>query len=418
MSHLRRNRNLGYRSLEARQMLAGDVFALEWGDHLYVRGDAGDNQIELVVNQNGQMEIVGLENTTINGSSDPFVVSGSRSASGSTDADSFFEGGLRVNMGPGHDAINVTGSQFDDLSVIYGGTGDDSVNLVDNHFADRLTVQTFFGDDEVMVRDTTFEDAFYAFTLDGEDTVMLDSNTTHGDAVVVTGNHDDHVIVNSGVVLGDVNLVLTLDGSDRVEVINPNVGEAGLGVFTGDGQDHVTAEFLSGEVIGQVIVSGQEGHDIGQMTVGDQQRDAVFARSFEADGDEGTIISGSDVEGSWWVFDRGDTTADADFQYRATAVEANETIQINSIDWVGSYFGSEAPESDNFVIEIFQNEAIESVSATYFYRQPAGEAIARFNVGNDANRIDTGEVWNDAPNFTEQDESGSGSKDLQLFCRN
>ena len=65
MNHARHRRNLGYQALEAREMLAGDVTVVEAG-HLYIRGDAADNQFEVVANGD-ELRVNGLQGTTING---------------------------------------------------------------------------------------------------------------------------------------------------------------------------------------------------------------------------------------------------------------------------------------------------------------------------------------------------------------
>ena len=53
----------GYSSLEQRRMLAGDIRVVE-NVHLFIRGDAADNQFEVVV-EDDQLQINGLDGTTI-----------------------------------------------------------------------------------------------------------------------------------------------------------------------------------------------------------------------------------------------------------------------------------------------------------------------------------------------------------------
>ena len=68
-----RCKRLNYSSLEDRRLLAGNIRVVE-NVHLYIRGDQADNQFEVVV-EGDQLQINGLDGTTINGE-DSFVVAG------------------------------------------------------------------------------------------------------------------------------------------------------------------------------------------------------------------------------------------------------------------------------------------------------------------------------------------------------
>ena len=68
-----RTSQFDYKTMEPRLLLAGDVTVVET-DNLYIRGDDSSNQIQIVATESGEVLVKGLNNTTINGSTDPFQV--------------------------------------------------------------------------------------------------------------------------------------------------------------------------------------------------------------------------------------------------------------------------------------------------------------------------------------------------------
>ena len=400
---LKKRNRLNYQTLENRRLLAGDVTVFE-SDHLFIRGDQADNQFEVVAVE-GQLEIRGLDGTTINGE-DSYVVAGATV----TDSGVSFAGGLRAHLGPGNDDFAVLDAQFESMSLIYGGTGDDSVDIIDSRFMDRATIQTYDGNDSITTSGSHFDDTFYAITLDGQDSVSLTDSMFADNSFVVTGNHADAIESDGNHYMGDVNLVLPLDGDDTVQLTNPVVGDNQLGIYLGNGDDTIAADLTEASVQGTLKIGGQAGVDqVTEMAMSAETADHATVNTIEQLHSFELGEWGREIESVWWTFDRGASVAVEDFNHRANAVEFTETTQINSIDWLGAYYGSEAPESDNFVVEIFENEVLQAPGG-YFFRQPAVESVARFNIGDDANRVDTGEVFNDAPNFTLQDEQGVDRK--------
>ena len=397
--------SLNYLSLESRQLLAGDVTVVEAGQ-LYIRGDELSNQFAIVADDSGQITVTGRQGTTVNGSLEPFIVSESTNLNGVRGRNASFEGGVRIQTYGGHDRIDIQGIEFDDQSLVNTGEGDDFVRFLRSSSQHDFTALTGEGDDTLNFVQTRVRGDLGLTTSDGHDSIRVFNSRTWGETDIFSGTGDDTVTLDRVRLTGERTQVITHDGDDSVVIRNNDVNEAGLEVYAGGGRDHVFAELnLSNEVEGDILVAGQRGFDVLDVEGDEAMANALIQAGF---------VSGSEVEAVWWTFDRGDSdtgTSDAgeDFQYRANAVEFAETTQINSIDWLGSYYESEAPTSDNFVVEIFANAVLEAPGG-YFYRQPAGEAVARFNIGDDANRVDTGEVFNDAPNFTQQDEQGVDRK--------
>lgn len=382
--------SLNYLNLETRQLLAGDVTVVE-DIQLYIRGDGLSNQFAIVADESGQITVTGLNDTTINGSSDPFRVSESNNLNGANTRNASFDGGVRIQTFGGNDRIDIRGIEFGDRSEIYTGDGDDFVRFFKSSSQHDFTALTGEGDDTLNFVQTRARGDFTLATSGGHDSIRVFNSRTWGETDVFSGSGDDSVTLDRVRLTGERTQVITHDGDDSVVVRNNDVSEAGIGVYAGEGRDHVFAEMhLWNSVEGEIVLAGQGGFDVLDVAGDEGMANALNQNGF---------VSGSDVEGVSWVYAREDLDPEAIFRFQASAVEVEETIQINSIDWLGSYLGSEVRESDNFVIEIFENEAIESTTGTYWYRQPAGEAVARFNVGDDANRVDTGEVWNDAPRF-------------------
>lgn len=382
MSPRLRNQRLAYTALEGRLLLAGNIRVFE-GGHLYIRGDAGDNQVEVVADGD-QLVLNGLEGTTINGQ-DSYVVRNTEV----TESGVTFAGGLRAHFGPGHDHFKVQDAMFESFSVIYGGTGNDNIDIVDSAFMDKLVTQTFDGDDSVSTTRSHFEGPLFIVTLDGEDSVALTDSMFAGDSFVVTGNQSDTVRSVSNHYMGNQNLVLPLDGDDTVQLTNPVVGESQLGVFLGNGDDTVTGDMAEATVDGTINIAGQaDRDDASEMKMGDLTPSNMRVGSMEH-----LVVFDTDVD--------IDAAAHSYEEYGFTAarVELEQSTRIREVRWTGSYFGEDIRQLfnydfpvDDFTIEIFESGSYDERWAGKF-DAPVGEALATFNVGNDVNRTDTGEVF-------------------------
>ena len=379
-----------YQSLEPRRLLAGNVTVVE-NVHLFIRGDGADNQFELAVNDD-ELQIVGLNGTTIN-RQDSYVVEGATvTASGVT-----FEGGLRAHLGPGHDELSLRDVQFESLSLIYGGTGDDTIDVVDSAFIEDVLVQTYDGDDSIAAYGSTFGDTFRAITLDGEDSVTLIDSAIEGNAIVATGNQSDSIHAADSHFLGEVNLLLPLDGDDIVQVDNPVVGQNQLGIFLGDGDDVIHGDFTNAEIEASVRIGGQGGIDRDNTTVHDDLASKVSTTTIEAtgelvyDGLEGVVDSGFD---SYTVGD----TDQINFA-SAQQIQFDAGTDIYSIAFTGSYENSRPNEFANYVIQIFGNESGERQFVGEFER-PSEEVFFEAELSLDElNRVATGETYSEGDSF-------------------
>ena len=366
-------------------MLAGNVNANVSGEQIFIRGDQFDNQIRIFAIE-GNIRIAGLSGTTINGQSQ-ITVENSEVVTNNNRIGAEFFGGLRIHMGPGNDLLFVDGIRLNDLSVIYGGTGDDSINIANTDFFDTAVVQTFDGDDSISINDTQVTDALIAVTLEGDDSLSVQNTTTLGSAILTTGNGNDAVRLVSNQHQGTPQFVLTQNGDDTVEIVNPIIGTTTLEIYTGSGDDNVSGQLNPESIAGDLIIAGQTGTDLIELNIPNLVAGQVSLRGFEFNR-EIVFQNAQQVDDGLETFVQPD-----DFFFVADFVELDETTSLSAIDWLGSYEFSRAPTGgDNFVIEIYLGGTNQFPIIGEF-QAPVGDPIATFNIGDDANRINTGQTW-------------------------
>lgn len=235
-----RRRPVSYQPLEERKMLAGDVSVFVNDATLFVRGDAADNQIQIVRDEFGDVVVSG-QGTTINGGMDEFRFD---TQEGRLD-------GLRVHLGRGDDAVFVEDLNISGRAVVYGGAGDDSVGLYQNNIAGNLLIQTSRGDDLISVDEVNVGGNLVVFSLNGDDFIGIDASAVGGQTIVVTGHgHDDVAIANS-MHRGDA-FVLTQWGDDFVGTSNVVV-DGRVTLATGFGSDDV---YVDNTMVGGVAGGG------------------------------------------------------------------------------------------------------------------------------------------------------------------
>ena len=371
-----------YESLEMRRLLAGNVTVLE-NVHLYIRGDAADNQFEIVADGD-QLRINGLGDTTINGQ-ETYLVKDSTV----TDEGAKFAGGLRAHLGPGHDQLRVNDAVFEAFSIVFGGTGDDDIDVVDSAFMDRFTIQTFDGDDSVYSSGSHFNDTFRVMTLDGKDSISTIDSMMAGNSLFVGGDHADTIHSDNTHYMGNINLVLPLDGNDTVQLTNPVIGENQLGVFLGEGDDVINADLTDATVNGTIRIGGQGGVDeAGDMEMDEDVSNNVIIGAFE----RGEVFNNAvDVNRSSISYYFGPR----DFYLGANRVALDETTRVREVEWTGTYIDNALARDDVFTIAIYDETYYETLyEGDYF--GPVGDPLAAFEVGNDfgvdVNRIDTGKT--------------------------
>lgn len=257
--------------LEARFLLAGNLDVNFFGDNVQFRGDSSANEVEVAI-EAGDIVVRGQNNTTINGSSSPFVLrDGSTSLPGTLrvflgDGDDIFSiqgaiqigGGLHAWTGSGSDHFGVdgvsvaksvllfTGGGKDgavlqrltvgDHLIVGMGEGDDTLHTQLVQVGGNLIANTGRGDEAIVVEETSVQKRLVLNTASGNDTVSVVESSTQEDATIRTGVDNDFVSIQSTEVGTHLNVV-SARGDDAVDV----GGTTSIGTFlmglAGLGQD-------------------------------------------------------------------------------------------------------------------------------------------------------------------------------------
>ena len=267
--------------LETRAMLTGNVIASLNGSHLTVSGDAADNAIDVTI-LNGQIQLRGLSNTTINGGAGPFIVA--------TGTDTI-TGNVVVRMAGGNDSVAFSrGIKFEKSVDVYGEAGNDSIATNGVTFKSDVFLRGYAGNDTISMQDTTVDGSLYLhgqedndlFSLktvtlngnteikghDGDDGVSLNAVTSNGTLEIKTGRGDDDVTIRNSTISSSL-LIKTKQDSDAVMLddntfggrVHVNLGRDNDGVMVrntntfngafsvqgGDSRQNGASDFPSGD---------------------------------------------------------------------------------------------------------------------------------------------------------------------------
>ena len=391
MNRILRKQHFSYKALEPRQLLAGDVSVVENGQ-LFIRGDESSNQIQIVATEDGEVLIQGLNTTTINGSTDAFVVSGSTDLHGARSRNAAFSGGLNIIMNGGHDRIDVRNIELQANSWISTGEGNDFFRFHKSTSDHDFQILAGDGDDTVRFFQARAMGDFDARTANGEDEVMFWNSRVWQDAVVMTGADDDTINASYSRFTGDTQRMLAQDGDDVVKLVRNNVGQSGISIDTGADHDRVIAEMAQeNEVLGMITINGQSGMDALIFEGGNPDSDVMTSQGFENNGGEVVFAHEGEIDHAIEVVDRGEESR----RFGAERVQFEDSTMITSVQWSGTYDSNYPATQDIFVVEIYEDTFLETLYEGD-YNAPTGEPIARFTVGDgvgeDAVRTDTGKV--------------------------
>lgn len=282
----RRRRNgrkslVAHQTLEPRKMLAGDVGVSLDGDALTFTGSHSADTVEIV--QTGDsVSISGLNGTTINGATGPFVVqTGAQKLSyrgslrGGDDAVAIqgldTTGSVRIFGNNGDDSISVSNSQIDRVFGLFGGRGNDDIEISDVNVGRLQIVNGGAGTDSlalagdnsaarqrlISIEDTTGEDEaanVIGLSVDGGNVTI--SGSEGNDGFIIRGVPGGIEVILSRVTGnvfedGTTSRIIPL-GPDGLESLNLNLNGGNDGVFIsgidadvlnvdgGDGVDAIT----------------------------------------------------------------------------------------------------------------------------------------------------------------------------------
>jgi hypothetical protein len=236
-------RQLFLEGLERRAVLAGDVWAAQFGGNLMIHGDAEDNGIHLQTMADGTVQVSGMEAggspTTINGSDEPFVASNVRFLTrvhlGNGDdrlvIDHEANGGLRgalqgdagfqarqhllINTGSGHDTVEA----MVDADVV--------VHLAGNLRGDSISIETLTEDAD---HETTADTSVTANATEADVNAEADveAGMTIGDDMNVSTDADANVDAN---VATDVAMALAANANAGIDAAG-QLATGGIGMNT------------------------------------------------------------------------------------------------------------------------------------------------------------------------------------------
>ena len=386
-----RKSQLDYATMEPRLLLAGDVAVVET-DNLYIRGDDSSNQIRIVATESGEVLVEGLNNTTINGSTDPFQVTAVTNLNGENGRNASIDLGLRIRTFEGNDRIDIQGLDVNGESIIVTGEGDDLVRFQRSTSRQDFFVNLQDGDDDLRLFQSRARGDLQAITGDGQDNIRVWNSRVWQDALFNSGAHDDTVNIGRVRFTGDNQHVATQGGDDRINFTRNNINAAGVIVDTGSDRDRVIAEMVwENEIHGNVEFHGRGGTDILTREGQNPNSDRFVSEGFENNGGEIVFTHNEPSTEAWEVFDRDEGGR----FLAAERVQFDDLTTISSIQFSGTYYSNDVSVQDIFGIEIYEGGLVEDPFQRDF-QAPVGDPIASFivgdGVGEDVTRTDTGEV--------------------------
>lgn len=160
MRNSRTANQLVFERLEHRRVLAGNVHVLINDSALLIVGDNLNNQIEVSQDAAGRFVITGLQTTTVNGGTSPFVVNGGSSH-------------MTISMEGGADEVTVTGINVASNFSFFGGFGNDRLE------ATGLNARHFHGEgnpgNDVFILNGNIRKSAYLYLGAGDDVVSSDN---------------------------------------------------------------------------------------------------------------------------------------------------------------------------------------------------------------------------------------------------
>lgn len=215
----------------------GNILVRFKNGSLFLRGDDGNNSV-LISETDGVVSVVGLGDTTINGSTDAFTV--------------------EVDQLP------------DDLRIAMRG-GNDTVIVQDLTVADNVKAALNHGNDRIVLQNVTVGGRLIASGGQGDDAVILDGAMIAGDVRIGGASGSDAVWVNNAQI-GD-DLIVRGGGKSDVIIVDNSMIQDNVTLLGGTRNDMIGLSETS--VGGNLHVSGQGGRDTAQLnnvTVGGRQK--------------------------------------------------------------------------------------------------------------------------------------------------
>ena len=263
-------RRFSLESLEARQLMAGNVDFNLTGGNLFITGDNAANGLQIRQVGTNQFALIGTKNggnTTVQGA-------GFKVVSGVT-------GNVIINMNGGNDLLHIEDGEgtfatqpglpttfqlpkFAKNLQVNLGAGVDSLTTDGMTVEGRMILDTGFGTevDSVRMEDLrveakgTFGLALEIDTQGGNDTVEIIDSILKGLVDIDTGAEDDVVKITGTFVVAEGDVVIrTQNGDDLVDLLDVNFNED-VTIDTGFGDDKVQIRDLVGTKDLSILLGG------------------------------------------------------------------------------------------------------------------------------------------------------------------
>jgi hypothetical protein len=269
---------------------ASDVTALAEGSLLTVAGDSAANNVAIIETSAGDVVVVGLSGTTVNGrraavfrapafsaaevrledGDDLLVFAGLRLSNDffvnlGAGADQLFSGRAPSSIGnnftvegeSGFDVVRLSGTTVAQDLDISGGIGPLTVDLLAVEAGNNLTVIGDLLDDSVTIEASSAGGAISVETKEGADTVAIAGATAF--TVSVTTDAGVDVVSLSDVSAGEDISVSAGPAADSVDLVEVAAGK-NLTVLTDVGDDTVVATAAS--AVSDAVFDGGDGVDV------------------------------------------------------------------------------------------------------------------------------------------------------------
>ncbi|MFY9257003.1 MAG: peptidylprolyl isomerase [Fuerstiella sp.] len=239
--------------LEERALLAGNVTAQLVGQTAFINGDAADNSVQILVD-GGNVVVRGADGTTINGSSNDFVL-----ATGSTS----IPGSLYASLDNGNDTFTIDGVTLPGNAFISGGSGNDQIAVMGSStISGNLHINGNSGADTISLQNSTVGRNATILGARGADTLIVSSATIGRDLYVSGGSNNDNIVVDNSRIGRDTTIV-GLGGEDNI-VLRDSVFVDDITIAGHGGNDIIV--FDSSDVGDKSFIFGGGGRDNIQIT--------------------------------------------------------------------------------------------------------------------------------------------------------
>lgn len=195
-------------AMESRTLLAGNVTAEVVDGVLNIQGDDDANEIQVRETVDGVI-VLGLNGTTINGESDPFIA---------FESDLEAHGSINIELNAGDDNVQVEGFDLHGSLIVRGGRGDDRLGITAMTIDQRVTFIGGAGDDILYAEGSEFTH-LGAWMGEGDDLVALVDSEITGSLLMTARRGDDRLSLDNTIVERRMTALMNR-GNDDVLLTN------------------------------------------------------------------------------------------------------------------------------------------------------------------------------------------------------